>query len=71
MDKNGWCPLTKTESSWFQVDLTEEKSINKIILKGLSGDWINGYNLMYSKDRNTWLTFKEAGADAKVIKVVN
>jgi len=58
-----WCAAKKSENEYFQVDLGQVKTVNKILIQGRGNwyDWVTGFFLYYSDDGQRWTGYTESG----------
>ena len=57
----GWTPKRNRAGEWFEVDFTAKARVSRVGTQGRSNThyWVKSYYVTYSKDRSTYITYKE------------
>lgn len=58
-----WCPAKANKKEHFQVDFSQLKTINKILIQGRGNwyNWVTGFYLYYSDDGQRWTGYSASG----------
>ena len=71
---DGWCTRTADRNDeWLQVDLGQLFELCGVATQGVSqyighDEWVTAFKLFYSRDGNTWTTYKD-GKGSVVVRV--